>query len=80
MNTKSYSSYAEIDRDLEILKLERQIHREKLKLGIENAKENLKIGNVLEGYLEFSSEQKTSSMHSIVQLILPLITNFIRSK
>ena len=39
METKKYTSYAEIDRDLEILKLEKDIHYQKILLSVEKIKE-----------------------------------------
>ena len=46
METKKYTSYAEIERDLEILKLEKEINYNKIKLNFERTKEimNLKKG------------------------------------
>lgn len=38
---KEYSSFKEIDRDLEILKLQTQIDREEIKLYYSKTKENL---------------------------------------
>jgi len=80
METKRYSSYAEIDRDLEILKLKREIHLEKMKLGLENVKENLKLGNVVEGYLEFSTTNSPSILSKIVHLAFPFILKFMKRK
>lgn len=80
MATKRYSSYAEIDRDLEILKIERKLHLEKVKYGLENAKENLKFGNLVQGYLGFSFENKSSIMFKVIQFITPYIFKFMRSK
>ncbi|WP_264511929.1 DUF6327 family protein [Flavobacterium sp. N1719] len=39
MATKKYRSYAEIDRDLEVLKVERELYYRKAALNIQNAKE-----------------------------------------
>lgn len=41
METKKYSSYAEIDRDLEILKIEKEIHYQKILLSIDKTKESI---------------------------------------
>jgi hypothetical protein len=41
METKKYSSYAEIERDLEILKLEKEISYQKLLLSIDKTKESI---------------------------------------
>ncbi|MFM2229475.1 MAG: hypothetical protein RL607_733 [Bacteroidota bacterium] len=39
MAKKKYSSYAQIDRDLEMLRLERELYYRKASLNIQNAKE-----------------------------------------
>ena len=40
MEKKKYSSYAEIDHDLKILKVEREIHYQKIVLSIDKTKES----------------------------------------
>ena len=44
-----YTSFKEIDRDLKILKLQRQIEEEKVKLALQNTKEELYPTNILGG-------------------------------
>jgi len=41
MANKKYSSYEEIEQDLAILKLEKEINYNKIKLGFEKTKENI---------------------------------------
>ena len=41
MVKKKYSSYAEIERDLEILKLEKEINYQKMLLNIDKTKESI---------------------------------------
>ena len=41
MEKKKYSSYAEIERDLEILKLEKEINYQKMLLNIDKTKESI---------------------------------------
>ena len=45
METKKYTSYAEIDRDLEILKLEREIQYKKVQLSVEKIKDDFSASN-----------------------------------
>ncbi len=44
-----YTSFNEIDRDLKILKLQRQIEEEKVKLAVQHTKEELYPTNILGG-------------------------------
>ncbi|WP_026703812.1 DUF6327 family protein [Flavobacterium soli] len=47
MEKKKYSSYEEIDRDLEILKIEREIHYQKLTQSFDNTKDSLNPANMM---------------------------------
>lgn len=47
MEKKKYSSYAQIDRDLEILKLEKEIHYQRLLQSVDNTKESLDPSNMI---------------------------------
>ena len=58
METKKYTSYAEIERDLEILKLEKEINYNKIKLNFERTKESVlpfqtiaKVGNIYSNFI-----------------------------
>ena len=58
METKKYTSYAEIERDLEILKLEKEINDNKIKLNFERSKESVlpfqtiaKVGNIYSNFI-----------------------------
>ncbi len=52
METKKYSSYAEIDRDLEILKLEKEISYQKLVLSIQKTKDSITPENIVRGFFD----------------------------
>lgn len=58
MKKKIYSSYDEIDLDLEILDLERKLHYQKAKRSIGDLKDNLTIGKVAQGVLGISGGAK----------------------
>ena len=53
MENKKYSSYAAIDSDLEILKLEKQISYQKLVLSIQKTKDSITPENIVSWF--FSS-------------------------
>ena len=52
MEPKKYSSYVDIDRDLEILKLEKEIHYQKLLLSVKKTKESFEPQNIINSYLK----------------------------
>jgi len=47
MSLKTYSSFSEIDRDLQILELERKIAFEKMKLDITDVKQSLSPSHIV---------------------------------
>jgi len=50
MNVKRYSTFEEIDTDLKILRLQRDIDKENLKLTYQSTKNNLYPTNLLGGF------------------------------
>lgn len=81
METKKYSSYAEIERDLEILKLEKEISYQKLVLSVQRTKESITPENIVNGFLSSFKEYFSNSYVSILQSVLPFVIGwFIKKK
>ena len=76
MENKKYSSYAEIDRDLEILKLEKQISYQKIVLSIQKTKEAVTPENIINGFLAPYKESIPNPFRSILQTIVPYIISY----
>ena len=76
MENKKYSSYAEIERDLEILKVEKEIYYQKMLLSIDRTKESILpsksatlIGNLY--------QKVFSGMYgTILKMIIPYVFNW----
>jgi hypothetical protein len=76
MEKKKYSSYAEIERDLEILKVEKEIYYQKMLLSIDKTKESILpsktatlIGNLY--------QKVFSGMYgTILKMIIPYVFNW----
>ena len=76
MENKKYSSYAEIERDLEILKVEKEIYYQKILLSIDKTKESILpsksaklIGNLY--------QKVFSGMYgTILKMIIPYVFNW----
>lgn len=66
MEAKKYSSFEEIERDMKILQLQREIDEEKLKLAFQSTKEELNPINILGGFSGIAKK-----------LALSLVTNKI---
>ncbi|HMI06710.1 MAG TPA: DUF6327 family protein [Flavobacterium sp.] len=87
MEKKKYSSYAEIDRDLEILKIEKDIEYQKLLMGIQQTRDSFTPQNMIRGVLnswkeEFSwKDLLANSYGSLLNRFIPQIFNwFINRK
>ncbi|MEG0848249.1 DUF6327 family protein [Flavobacterium plurextorum] len=81
METKKYSSYAEIDRDLEILKLEKDINYQKLVLNVQKTKESITPQNIVNGFISSYTDYFSNSYTKILQSVLPYVIGwFINRK
>jgi hypothetical protein len=80
METKKYSSYAEIERDLEILKLEKEINYQKLVLSFQRTKESITPQSIVGGVFSSYKEYFTRSYPQILQSFLPYIINWFINK
>ena len=80
METKKYSSYADIDSDLEILKLEKEISYQKLVLSIQKTKDAVTPENIINGFLEPYREAIPNSLRSIIQAIFPYVISYFMNR
>ena len=81
METKKYSSYASIDRELEILKLEKEISYQKLVLSIQRTKDEITPENIISGFLAPYKEAIPHQLLSIIKSVVPyIISYFINRK
>lgn len=80
MKKKKYSSYAEIDRDLEILKLEKDINYQKLVLSFQKTKESITPQNIVSGFVSSYTDYFKNSYPQILQSIIPIVVNWFTNK
>lgn len=84
MGTRKYSSYAQIDRELEILKIEKEISLQKLHLEIQDVKENLEpkniVKNTVSGIVSSFSPSIPGPYGKIISLAIPFVTKWIFKK
>ena len=81
METKKYASYAEIDRDLEILKLEKDIHFQKLLLSVQKTKDSFEPKKIINSYLSSFKSTLSNYYVQILQAAIPYIIGwFINRK
>jgi hypothetical protein len=72
-NPKIYSSFEEIELDLKILKLEREIHVQKIKMGFRETGENLRPMNLLQGYIGEGNQSTFSLIEQVIKFILQFV-------
>ncbi|PAM92789.1 hypothetical protein B4N84_21905 [Flavobacterium sp. IR1] len=80
MERKKYTSYAEIERDLEILKLEKEINYHKLVLNFQKTKESITPQYIVNGFFSSYKEYFSKSYPHILQSIFPFILKWILNK
>ncbi len=80
MATQKYSSYAQIDRELEILKIERELNLQKLYLGFQDVKENLEPKNLVKGLVGSYMPSLPGPYGKLLNLAFPIITRWVFKK
>ena len=80
METKKYSSYAEIERDLVILKLEKEINYQKLVSSIQKTKESFTSQNIISGFLGSYKSILSNSYTAILEIAIPYILNWLLNR
>ncbi|WP_264520012.1 DUF6327 family protein [Flavobacterium sp. N1994] len=81
METKKYSSYAQIENDLEILKIEKEIHYQKIVLSIEKTKESLVPSKSISFVADIYNKYLSGTYGTILKILIPYAINwFINRK
>jgi hypothetical protein len=80
METKKYASYAEIERELEILKLEKEINYQKLVLNFQKTKEGITPEKIVNGFVSSFTDYLSNSYISILHTALPYIIGWLFNK
>lgn len=73
MGIKKYTSYSQIDRELEILKIEKEISYEKLVFGVKKTKENLTPQNIVSDLI--STYSSAIPYGALVSASVPFVLN-----
>jgi hypothetical protein len=77
MGTKKYSSYAQIDLELEILKVEKELNLKRIVLDLEKTKESFLPLNLIKGFVgDYKSILSTYS-GTIINIAVPILINWI---
>lgn len=77
LKNRIYSSYDEINRDLEMLQTQKKLSYYKMKQGVEDLKENITIPNLVEGAINASADKMQSFGSSVLQRVIPIVAKKI---
>lgn len=77
MATKKYTSYAAIEQDLAILKVEKELHYQKIVLGIEKTKERLVPSQSISLLTDVYQKIFSGTYGTIAKLLIPYLVNWI---
>jgi hypothetical protein len=80
MQSKKYSSYAQIDRELEILKIEKEINYQKIVFNIQKTKESFSFPNITKSVLGSVKTSFMGSYGSILRFAIPIIIKWLKNK
>lgn len=76
MEPKKYSSYAEIDHDLKILKVQREIHYQKIMLSIEKTKESFLPSKTVSLISDIYQKATSGILGTILKIAIPFVINW----
>lgn len=77
METKKYSSYAQIEIELRILKVERELNLKRIVLNVQKTKESLEPINLVKGFIGDYKSIFLNYSGNIFKLAIPIIINWI---
>lgn len=80
METKKYTSYAEIERDLEILKLEKEIFYQKIKLNFDKTKESFIPSKSVSFAGNLYQKFFSGTYGSVLKVLIPYGINWLLNK
>ena len=77
---KKYSFYDQINADLELLKLEKEIHYQHILLNIDKTKESLQPENLFHEAIVALKLKLSNSYGMILQIAIPYLINWLIHK
>ncbi|MBE0392041.1 MULTISPECIES: DUF6327 family protein [unclassified Flavobacterium] len=80
MEIKKYTSYDQIDSELEILKLEKEISHQRLVLTFQKTKEALKPKHIVNSFIGSFKSGFTGSYSQIINIVIPFVVKWYINK
>ena len=76
MEAKKYSSYAEIEHDLKILKVEKEIYYQKILLSIDKTKESILPSKSVSFFSDVYKKVFSGTLGTILKIAIPYAINW----
>jgi Family of unknown function (DUF6327) len=80
MGTKKYSSYAQIELDLEILQIERELNLKRIVLNVQKTKESFMPINLIRGFIGDYKSILSNYSVMILNIAIPIIINWLKKR
>jgi len=80
MGTKKYSSYAQIELELEILKIERELNLKRIVLNVQKTKESFMPINLIRGFIGDYKSILSNYSGVILNIAIPIIINWLKKR
>jgi len=80
MEKKRYTSYEQIQCELEILKVEKELNLQRIVLNVKKTKDSFMPINLLKGFLGSYSSVLQNSSGKLVALALPIIFSWLKNR
>lgn len=80
MDKNIYSSYEEIERELEILKIKKQLNLQKIILEVEKTKESISTINIVKSFLGDYKSIFSNYSGTILNIAIPLLINWFTKR
>ena len=80
MEPKKYSSYEQIDLELKILKLEKELSFQKMIWNVQKAKEELSPQNIISEVVGSYKSILSKTFETILSNIIPILINWLSNK
>ena len=80
METKKYSSYAQIELELEILKVERELNLKRIVLNVQKTKESLLPIKLIKGFIGDYKSILSNYSGILLNIAIPILINWITKR
>jgi hypothetical protein len=80
MGTKKYSSYAQIELELEILQIERELNLKRIVLDVQKTKESFMPINLIRGFIGDYKSILSNYSVMILNIAIPIIINWLKKR